>query len=99
AVAVARQLRPDGSKQVRVECQSERQSLVVIEAGRDQLGQAYGGQQAASDACGETGAGAGHDRQVRPESVACRRMRIVRQRVEEKTGKAMPRQMILDLEA
>ena len=50
-------------------------------------------QQAAGHAAGEGAADAGQHRQPRPQRVARRRVRVVRQRVDEEVGQPVPREV------
>jgi len=73
--------------------EAQRQRFVVVDAGGHELGQAGGDELTLRDAAGERAAGAGDHRQPRPQRVAGRRVRVVRQRVEEQVGQAVPREM------
>ncbi len=94
AVPVSSELRPLRREQVLVPRQPQRQSFVVFEGVGNQLGQTHGVQQAARHPPGKARPETGHDRQPRPQSVARRRVGIVRNVVEKQVSQAMPRQVI-----
>ena len=69
--------------------QLERQDFVLVQRGCDQLGETDGAEQACRDASGKSRAEAGQHRQSGPERIACGRVCIIRQRIQEQVRQTM----------
>ena len=77
-----------------VTSEPQREGLVVCERRRHQITKSERAQQAPSHPAGERIAGAGQNRQPRPQRVACGRMGVAGEGVQEKISETIPGEML-----
>ena len=81
-------------EQLGVTSEPQRQGLVVCERRRHQITKSERAQQAPSHPAGERIAGAGQNRQPRPQRVTCGRMGVAGEGVQEKISETIPGEML-----
>src|SRR5262245_3209404 len=91
------ELRLDRAKRLWIARKLQRQGLVRRKRRCDRFAKADGRQQARRDAAGERRTRSCYNGYAHEQRVACGRVRVAGERVEEDVGKREPRQMIIDV--